>query len=63
MVMLLLNDFASVCCDVFEGKVEYDVSAGKWKSEENVRRRATQQILMNNMMDPEIEKVILSNDV
>ena len=40
-VLLFLNDFALVFCDVFEGKAEYDVSAGTGQSELNVRRRAT----------------------
>ena len=39
------NNSALVVCHVFEGNVGYDVFVGKLKNEENVRPRATDELL------------------
>ena len=48
---------------MFEGTAESDIFVGKWTSEQNDRRRATNAISMNYMMDPETEKVDISKDM
>ena len=61
--MLLFNDSALAFCNVFAGQAEYHAFAGKSKSELKVRHRATNEMCMNYMMDPESDMVNFSRDM